>query len=91
MEISITKEAENYIEKNGKNPFIVTANSGGHCGGNIPFPDIRIGIPNDRDRYTVIAVAGINIFVKKDISFDKGISITLAKLLWFKRLYLELK
>jgi hypothetical protein len=91
VEISITKEAEGYIEKNGKNAFIMAGNIGGHCGGSIPFPDIHLGMPKDRNDYTLNVMGGISIFAKKDINLDKGINITLAKLLWFNRLYLELK
>jgi hypothetical protein len=43
------------------------------------------------EHYTLNVMGGISIFIKKDINLDKGINITLAKLLWFKRLYLELK
>ncbi|WHH59964.1 CC/Se motif family (seleno)protein [Petroclostridium sp. X23] len=90
MEINITVEAEQYIRQNGQSATVMLGTMTGCCGGAAPLPQIHLVLPNDLSDYEQNKVKDITIFIDKRVDTNKQIHITLAKLLWLKKLSVEL-
>jgi hypothetical protein len=90
MRISITHEAQQYIEEDGHSVIILLGRITGCCGGAAPMPQIELGSPKELSGYEHNIIGYINVFVDKSIDIETQIDISLGKLLWFKKLLVEL-
>lgn len=90
MKVEITSEAEKYIKKNGRSVMVLSGTMTGCCGGAAPMPQIELGSPKDLSGYMQNDMGDITVFIDIRIDINKQINISLGKLLWFKKLYVEL-
>jgi len=61
-------------------------------GGSVPLERVEPMVPETPESYTEIKKNGISIYIDNTMEVDqKEISITLAKLLWLKKLSLEIE
>lgn len=89
MNIQISKEAEQHIEKNGKSAYVAIANVSGCCSRSAMMPEVFMGLPEDTIPYIENKVGSISVFVDKNIDPEEKIKISLDKLMWLKRLTLQ--
>lgn len=90
MRVKITIEAEQYIKENGRSVMIILGSMTGCCGGTAPMPQIELGVPKNLSGYEKNTIKDITVFIDKLIETDKQIDISLGKLLWFKKLSIEI-
>lgn len=90
MKIKIAQEAEQYIKENGHTVAVLLGKVSGCCGGAAQMPQVQSGLPENLSGYTVNIIGDITVYVDKQIDKDKQIVIFLGKLLWLKKLSVEI-
>lgn len=90
MKVNITHEAEKYIKENGRSVMIIVGTMTGCCGGTAPMPQIELGLPKNLPGYEENVIDDITVFIDKRIETEKQIDISLGKLLWLKKLSIEI-
>ncbi len=87
MEIVITKEAKQFLEKNKSNSIAVVFQGCGKC--NSPSRQASVGmvVPRDLERYQSYTVDGVDVYVRDDVSKHKdNLVVSLSKRLFSKEL-----
>lgn len=88
----LTNDALDYIKENGSVVTIGTTSKKGWVGGSVPLDEVEPEMPEDPSNYTKIDKNDVSIYVDNKISADdKTIKITLSKLLWLKKLSLDIE
>lgn len=90
MKVDISPEAEQYILQNGKAAIILFGSISDCCGGTAPVLQIHLESPKDLSKYEQIKIKEIILYLDKHINEESQINITLAKLLMFKKLWIEM-
>ncbi|MGE5632380.1 MAG: CC/Se motif family (seleno)protein [Caulobacteraceae bacterium] len=90
MKVKITEEAQQYIMENGHTVTVHLGTVSGCCGGAAPMPQIQLGAPGDLSSYVQNTIGDINLFIDKQIDAEKQLIILLGKLLWLKKLSVEI-
>jgi hypothetical protein len=90
MTIEMTQESEQYIKENGSSITVLLGSLTGCCSGAVPIPQINLGVPKNLSLYKKNIIGDITVFVDIRIGTEKKIQISLAKLLWFKRLSVDM-
>ncbi|HYE09065.1 MAG TPA: CC/Se motif family (seleno)protein [Patescibacteria group bacterium] len=89
MKIKITHDAQKYIAENGQAVIVFMGKLSGCCGGAAPIPQIQLGIPEDLSCYEENIIGDITAFVDKQIDQEKQIKISFGRILWAKKLAVE--
>ncbi len=90
MEIHLEHEAEKYIMQKGQVAMVILGSMSGCCGGSAPIPKIELSSPKDLSKYDEKKIGEIVLFVDKELTNIKEIHITFARLLWAKKLSVEI-
>ena len=92
LNIMITSDALDYIKEKSGVLTIGTTSRKGWVGGSVPLDEVEPETPEDPSSYTKIDKNDISVYIDKKINTDdKTIKITLSKLLWLKKLSLEIE
>ncbi len=90
MYISISPEAEEYIQQNGGTISIMLGVMRGCCGGEAPVPRIILDSPRELSSYERKTVKNIIVYTDKKLNESTKVHISLSKLLWLKKLSADL-
>lgn len=90
MKVNIPHEAEQYIMGNGGTVTVLLGSVSGCCGGAAPMPQIQLGSPEDISAFTPTTIGNITVYTDKQIDVEKQINISLEKLLWIKKLSVQI-
>lgn len=90
MMLKIGPEVEQYIKDNGSSAMILSGPVRSCWVVAAATAEIRLGKPNNLPRFEKNIIGDIIIYVDKLFAEDQKINISLAKLLWIKRLSIEI-
>jgi hypothetical protein len=88
--LKIGPGVEQYIKNNGNSVMILSGPVRGCCVGAAATAEIRLGTPGNLSRFEKNVIGDILVYVDKQFAADQTINILLAKLMWIKRLSVEL-
>ena len=91
MQIQIDPAAEEYISQNGGKAMVIMGSMRGCCGGAISLPKIELGSPRNLSEYRENQIGSITLYVDKKLMGHEAMQVTFAKLLWAKKLSVEVQ
>ena len=95
MQIEISEEAKEYIEKKGGAVTIGQTRRKGWVGGSVPLLEVEATSPLNEymENFNEMSQNGVAVYLDKsmDIQEDNLLRVTLSKLLWLKKLTVEVE
>ena len=90
MIVKIGPEVEQYIKDNGNSVMILSGPVRGCCVGAAVTAEIRLGTPGNLSRFEKNIIGDVIVYTDKQFAEDQKANIFLAKLMWIKRLSVEM-
>jgi hypothetical protein len=91
MLIQIDPTAQDYIFQNGGKAMVIMGSMRGCCGGAISLPKIELGSPKNPSEYKENQIGSVTLYVDKKLMSHEAMQVTFAKLLWAKKLSVEVQ
>lgn len=90
MVVDVGDKAQVYIKEHGGIVHLYDMGTVGMCCGRIRLaPSVKLGIPKFPEKYELVVVAGIQLYIPRSLSYPYPLTIEVKKILMYSSLYIN--